>query len=161
MKSYFLNTCTRFGLMLVALLWLAACGEGPIVPTPVPTLPADGITVISVDGGRVSFKEPLNGATLTNPVYIHAEVDGLVVEPAGEIHEDAGHLHVLVDTEFVAPGTVIPKDDAHIHWGDGSLNGELILEPGEHHLRLQFADGAHTALEGEQYRDEIIITVTE
>jgi hypothetical protein len=33
------------------------------------------------------------------------------------------------------------------------------LEPGEHVLRLQFANGAHIALDGPAYRDEITVTV--
>jgi hypothetical protein len=35
----------------------------------------------------------------------------------------------------------------------------LELEPGLHTLRLQVANGAHLALEGEQYRDTITVTV--
>ena len=67
---------------------------------------------------------------------------GLVVEPSGEINEGAGHFHILVDTDFVPAGQVIPTDEQHLHYGQGQTEISLELAPGEHTLRLQFADGA-------------------
>lgn len=55
-------------------------------------------------------------------------------------------------------GKTIPKDDQHQHFGDGSTEAELELEPGEHTLCLQFADGAHVAT---GLTDEVTVTVTE
>ena len=71
--------------------------------------------------------------------------------------EGAGHFHILVDTDFIPAGQVIPTDEQHLHYGKGQTEISLELEPGEHTLRLQFADGAHTALEGGQYRDTITV----
>ena len=85
---------------------------------------------------------------------------GLVVEPSGAINEGAGHFHILVDTDFVAAGQIIPTDEQHLHYGKGQLTASLELTPGEHTLRLQFADGAHTALEGDAYRDQITVVVS-
>ena len=34
---------------------------------------------------------------------------GLIVEAAGEIREGAGHMHILVDEEFVYPGERRPQ----------------------------------------------------
>ena len=56
---------------------------------------------------------------------------------------------------------MIPDDPQHLHYGQGQTTVTLDLEPGEHTLRLQFADGLHTALEGEQYRDTITVVVSE
>ena len=70
-------------------------------------------------------------------------------------------MHILVDEDFVAPGEVILASDTMLHYGDGQTDATLDLTPGEHTLRLQFADGAHIALDGEQYRDEITVTVAE
>ena len=84
---------------------------------------------------------------------------GLSVDPAGDIKENSGHMHILVDEDFVAPGEVILASDTMLHYGDGQTKTTLDLPPGEHTLRLQFANGAHIALEGDQYRDEITITV--
>jgi hypothetical protein len=110
-------------------------------------------------GVSVSFTEPADGATVTSPFTVRFAATGVVVEPAGEIHEGAGHFHVLINTDFIAPGETIPKDDSHLHFGDGAMQATLDLPPGTYTLRLQFANGAHIALEGDQYRDEITVTV--
>ena len=85
--------------------------------------------------------------------------DGLMIEPSGEVKDGSGHFHILVNTDFIAPGQVIPKDDQHLHYGTGATETELTLEPGTYTLRLQFANGAHITLDGDQYRDEIQISV--
>ena len=43
-------------------------------------------------------------------------------------------MHILVDADFVPAGEVIAKDEQHLHYGDGSLETELTLTPGEHVL---------------------------
>ena len=52
---------------------------------------------------------------------------GLVVEPSGAINEGAGHFHILVDTDFVAAGQIIPTDEQHLHYGKGQLTASLEL----------------------------------
>jgi formylglycine-generating enzyme required for sulfatase activity len=107
----------------------------------------------------VRFVEPADGAMVTSPFEVVMAATDLLIEPAGEIHPGAGHFHILVDTDFVAPGELIPFDETHHHFGQGQTSTTLELPPGVHTLRLQFANGAHIALEGEQYRDEITVTV--
>ena len=122
----------------------------------------DTITVV-VEAGAVSpsvgFEQPADGASVGSPFVVVMAATGLVVEPSGEINEGAGHFHILVDTDFIPAGQVIPTDEQHLHYGKGQTAISLELEPGEHTLRLQFADGAHTALEGDQYRDTITVVV--
>ena len=122
----------------------------------------DTITVVvdsSVVSPSVGFEQPADGATVSTPFEVVMAATGLVVEPSGEINEGAGHFHILVDTDFIAAGQVIPTDEQHLHYGQGQTVISLELEPGEHTLRLQFADGAHIALEGDQYRDQIDVVV--
>jgi hypothetical protein len=109
----------------------------------------------------VRIVQPADGATVPTTFTVLMFVEGMTVEPAGEIREGAGHLHILVDTDFVLAGQIIPRDEQHLHYGDGSTQAEITLTPGTHTLRLQFADGAHQAFEGEGYTDEITVTVTE
>jgi hypothetical protein len=109
----------------------------------------------------VRFVTPVNGATVAPTFTVEMAATGLTVEPAGEIHEGAGHMHILVDTDFTPPGEVILTDDQHLHFGKGQLTTTLTLDPGVHVLRLQFANGAHIALDGEEYQDEITVTVAE
>ena len=107
----------------------------------------------------VAFFDPLDGTTVSTPVEVTMTATGLIVEPSGEVNDDAGHFHILVDTDFVPAGEIIPTDEKHLHYGQGQTSVSLELEPGEHTLRLQFADGLHTALDGDQYRDTIAIIV--
>lgn len=121
------------------------------------------LLVAACSGGdaeqSVSFSGIEDGAEVTSPVTVGFEAEDFTIEPAGEgaINEGAGHMHVMVDTECVAIGEVIPADDQHIHYGDGSTETELELAPGEHTLCLQAGNGAHEALD---LTDEITITVS-
>jgi hypothetical protein len=91
----------------------------------------------------VSFVEPADGATVSNPVRVKFAVSGMRVAPAGEVIEGAGHHHILIDGKPLAKGDVIPANDHAIHYGKGQTEAELTLPPGDHTLTLQFADGAH------------------
>lgn len=108
----------------------------------------------------VSFASPADGETVSETFTVTMQADNITVEPAGEINDNAGHFHILINEPFVETGEVIPNDETHRHFGDGSVETELTLEPGEYTLRLQFADGAHRAY-GRSLRDEITITVGE
>jgi hypothetical protein len=48
-----------------------------------------------------------------------------------------------VDTGLPELGLPIPKDEQHIHFGDGSTITELSLAPGEHTLQLLLGDLLH------------------
>jgi hypothetical protein len=89
------------------------------------------------------------------------QATGLTVEPAGEVREGAGHMHIVVDTDFVEAGEVVLFDEQHLHFGKGQLTTTLTLTAGIHVLGLQFANGAHIALDGDQYRDTVTVTVAE
>ncbi|MBZ0300148.1 MAG: DUF4399 domain-containing protein [Anaerolineae bacterium] len=109
---------------------------------------------------KIEFVEPQDGQEVPTTFTVSFAALNLVVEAAGEVHPGAGHFHLLIDEPFVEAGQIIPKDATHLHFGTGALSAEVTLEPGPHTLRLQFADGAHTALEGAGYRAEITVTVT-
>jgi hypothetical protein len=109
----------------------------------------------------VEFVEPADGAEVGTTFTVSFGATNLIVEAAGEVRTGAGHFHVLVNELFVEPGQIIPKDETHLHFGTGALSAPVTLEPGTYTLRLQFADGAHVALQGDEYRDEITVTVVE
>jgi len=107
----------------------------------------------------VSFAVPTDGAELTSPyLQWQATADGVSIEESGEVTDGAGHYHIMVDTEAVTPGETIPGDESHIHYGTGQSDGVLELEPGEHTLRLQVADGEHTAM---GLTDTVEVSVTD
>ena len=77
---------------------------------------------------------------------------------AGDMTADTGHHHLLINTDDIAEGAVIPMDDKHRHFGKGQTETELTLPPGHYRLTMQFADGAHRSY-GDKLRKTIEITV--
>jgi len=95
-------------------------------------------------GAKVYFKNLKNGSVVHSPFEVVMEVKDMKVEAAGTVVPGAGHHHLLIDAgDSVATGEVIPKDDHHLHFGDGQTKTKVTLPPGEHRLTLQFADGIH------------------
>ncbi|MFN7931000.1 MAG: DUF4399 domain-containing protein [Blastocatellia bacterium] len=127
---------------LLLFLWagLAACSSGAQQP-------------------RVFFTSPSNGAAVTSPVKVTMGAENFIIEPAGTVRPGAGHLHIMVDTDAIPVGQVVPKDDTHLHFGQGQKEAELKLTPGTHTLCLQGSDGAHVALAGEGMTHKITVTV--
>jgi hypothetical protein len=113
----------------------------------------------SAPAATVAFVEPQSGATVSSPVLVKMAAENFTVEPAGEVKAGAGHLHIIVDQDCVAAGQVITKDDVHLHYGQGQLEAQLELTPGQHTLCLQAADGAHVALAGAGMTQKITVTV--
>ena len=84
----------------------------------------------SPEGARVFFISPSDGETVSNPVRVVFGIEGMSVVPAGNDTTHSGHHHLLIDTDLPDPGLPIPKDDRHVHFGDGSTETEITLEPG-------------------------------
>ena len=128
------------GVLLLLLVGLAACSSDTKQP-------------------RVFFTSPSDGATVTSPVKITMDAANFIVEPAGAVKPGAGHLHIMVDTDAIPVGQVVPKDEKHNHYGQGQKEAELTLSPGTHTLLLQGTDGAHVALPGAGMTQKITVTV--
>jgi hypothetical protein len=109
-------------------------------------------------GKGVFFVEPKNGAVVGTEFKVVMGVKGMDIKPAGEMVENAGHHHLLIDTDPVDLGKVIPADDKHVHFGKGQTETTVKLAPGKHKLQLQFADGAHRSY-GEAMRATVDVTV--
>jgi Domain of unknown function (DUF4399) len=120
------------------LLLLAACGDD------------------EPDVARVSFTQPPDQATVAGGVVVEMTAEGITIEEAGEVHNDAGHFHVIADDGCVTPGQAVTRDADHVHFGGGQAEGTIYLEPGAHELCLQAGDGAHTALDA---TDTLTVTV--
>ncbi len=108
--------------------------------------------------GRVFFIEPTGGATVSTPVRIVMGVEGMEIEPAGEVNPGKGHHHVIVNDGFTEKGVVVPADETHVHFGKGQTEADLELEAGEYTLTLQFADGLHQSY-GEPWSASINVVV--
>ena len=111
---------------------------------------------------RVYFTSPADQAKVKSPVSLTFGVDGMSIRPAGEDVKDktSGHHHLIIDADGIKAGSVVPMDKQHIHYGKGQTSATVELTPGEHTLRLQFADGAHRSY-GAEMSAAIKVTVVE
>ena len=94
----------------------------------------------------ISVASPADGADVESPVLLRMKFEYLTPAAAGATIDGEGHLHVLIDRPCLPTGLPIPKDSVHVHFGDGSTDLEVELEPGEHELCVQMGDGFHTAV---------------
>ena len=105
---------------------------------------------------RVSFTQPADDTTVAGGLHLEMSAEGITIEEAGEVHENAGHFRVIADDGCVAPGEAVTRDADHVHFGGGQAEGTIYLEPGSHELCLQAGDGAHIALDA---TDTVTVTV--
>ena len=110
------------------------------------------------EGARVFFANLEDGQTVSSPVKVVFGVEGMEVEPAGELHEGKGHHHLIINGAPLERGVVVPADSVNIHYGKGQTETEITLPAGEHSLTMQFADGYHQSY-GEQMSATIKVTV--
>src|SRR6185369_1746228 len=87
--------------------------------TPLPAVPA---------GAKVYFKNLKDGASLKSPFKVEFGVDGIKLDTAGPIVAGSGHHHLLIDAEdSLAAGTVVLKDDKHLHFGKAQKETEVTV----------------------------------
>ena len=78
-----------------------------------------------------------------SPVRVVFGLKGIGVAPAGTDRADAGHHHLLIDTEMPPLDLPIPNDMQHMHFGPGQTETEVMLAPGRHTLQLLLGDHLH------------------
>jgi len=50
--------------------------------------------------GEVNFIEPNGGAEVVSPFTVRMGTEKVIVEPAGEVRDDYGHHHIMIDTDL-------------------------------------------------------------
>jgi hypothetical protein len=141
----------------------AACGGGsPESKAEAPAADHSGHT----GGGKVFFMEPANGATVKSPVHLvfGSETVTIAPVPPGEITEaqvrpNTAHYHLGLDTDCLPVGTVIPKANPWVHFGDGKNVIDMQLPAGMHKLVVQAGDDRHATMTG--LCETITVNVTE
>ncbi|MCC5947416.1 MAG: DUF4399 domain-containing protein [Nitriliruptoraceae bacterium] len=144
-------------------LALAACGGDDAADDDHDDMDMETEEGYSVDqqSGAASFGNLSDGDTVSTPVAVEMESEGVDIVPAGAPAVGEAHFHIMRDIPCADTGEVIPgpsDEDAeagYLHFGDGSTEGELDLEPGEYTLCIQLGDGAHVA-----FGDTETITIT-
>lgn len=92
---------------------------------------------------RTFFEAPADNAEVTSPFKVKFGLEGMKIAPLGDMTDKTGHHHLIIDGVAVTPGTSVPFDEKHMHFGKGQTEVELSLPPGKHTLTLQFGNGAH------------------
>jgi hypothetical protein len=129
-----------------AALAVAAPAHAQAAPAAAPT-PGIGILV------------PSSGARVRSPVTIRFRLTDYGVAPAGTNVDRTGHFHLLIDTDAGAPGTVIPTDSQHVHFGKGQIEVSVPLSPGRHTLRAVLGDYQHRVISTDLVSRPVTITV--
>jgi hypothetical protein len=120
-------------LALVTTAGYALAADAPALP--VTKAPA---------GAEVYIISPQDGATVPENFTVRFGLKGMGVAPAGVVHDNTGHHHLLVDVKVLpAAGQPIPKDEQHLHFGGGQTETTLKLSPGTHTLQLELGDSNH------------------
>jgi hypothetical protein len=91
-----------------------------------------------------------------------SEMFTIAAVPPGEVtsvRAGTGHYHLGTDTDCLPDGTVIPKANPWVHFGDGKNVIEMQLTPGPHKLSVQAGDDKHQTMTG--LCETINITVSE
>lgn len=138
------------------LAWLALLGGMTL--TPVAAQPSSQALAqrcwadSSVWRTRPDLREPMSvrignlrsGDTVPSPFWLDFGVRGMGIIPAGTAHAQAGHHHVLIDTPLPSSHLdKIPFSNNYRHFGKGQTGTLLELPPGQHTVRLLFADHEH------------------
>ena len=110
-------------------------------------------------GATAYIISPSDGDVVSNPVRVVFGLKGMGVAPAGVPRPDAGHHHLLVDTELPPLDRPIPADEHHLHFGMGQTETELTLSPGTHRLQLLLGDELHVPHDPPVMSEPITITV--
>lgn len=163
--------------VVLAALALSACGSKPAdtaaqAPAAAPAAaPADATASASTPaatpartpspaGASVAILSPRNGDTVTSPVKVVMDIQGMTLAPAGDAAPDTGHHHLLVDTPVPADlSQPIPADEHHIHFGKAQTETEITLAPGTHTLQLLLGDSNHIPHDPPVMSTPITITV--
>lgn len=152
---------------LAALALIAtACQNSPntqeeSVPEPeAAEAPASGMSALPAvpAEAKVFFANLQDGDTVTSPFLVEFGIEGMAVEPAGEVNEGKGHHHIIINGDYISAGGTVPADSVNIHYGAGQTSDSLDLLPGNYQLTMQFADGYHRSY-GEQMAASISVVV--
>jgi len=122
---------TRFVILAVATLFSLNAVAQDRSPSP--------------KGAELYFIAPSDGAKLTNPVTVRFGLKGMGIAPAGIKFDNAGHHHLLIDTDLTDMSKPVPPamENKIMHFGAGQTEVTITLPPGKHTLQLVLGDYLH------------------
>jgi hypothetical protein len=126
-----------------------------------PGVVASGGPTPSGPGAEVYFADHKDGAVIGPNTTIYFGLRNMGGAPAGSDRENAGHHHLLVDTELPPLDQPIPSDFNHLHFGAGQTEAEVTLKHGEHTLQLLMGDKDHVPHTPPVYSPRIKVRVVD
>lgn len=111
-----------------------------------PSVRAQAATAPAAPTPEIGILLPTRNATVTSPVTVRFRLANYGVAPAGTSIDRTGHFHLLIDDEAGLPGTIIPADSMHIHYGKGQIEVSVPVPLGRHTLRAVLGDGTHKVI---------------
>jgi hypothetical protein len=109
---------------------------------------------------KLYIVSPANGAKVKSPVTVVFGLAGMGVAPAGVKFDNAGHHHLLVDSDVPKELSLpLPATDKVVHFGKGQTEGSITLTPGTHTLQLLLGDHNHIPFDPVVASAKITITV--
>lgn len=108
---------------------------------------------------EIYLRAPTNGASVAPTFTVAFGLRNFGVAPAGMNVSSTGHFHLLVNTDAPAPGTVIPTDSLHRHFGTGAIETTITLAPGTYSLRAVLGDFEHKVISRDLVSAPVRITV--
>jgi hypothetical protein len=116
--------------------------------------------------GKVAFKGLKNGAKISGKDFMGAvavslqlSAEGMTIEPAGAVHENAGHFAVGIDAQPLPLGTAIKKASGYQVYEKGETEVQVGVRPGAHTLTLQLVDSRNRSY-GPDWAQTVEIKVT-
>lgn len=117
--------------------------------------------------GKVFFKELKDGAKLSGKAFMGAvaiklqlAAEGMTIEPAGAVHQNAGHFAVGIDAEPLPQGATFKKGSGYQAYEKGETEIQVGVKPGDHELTLQLVDARNRSY-GPEWSQTIKIKVIE
>jgi Domain of unknown function (DUF4399) len=150
----------RTPIILACLAAIAGTVTAAAQTAPAPASAALPRTASPV-GAKVYLISPKDGASMQSPVTVVFGLAGMGIAPAGMPFENAGHHHLLIDTDLPADtGMPLPATDNIRHFGKGQTETTLDLKPGKHTLQLVLGDYLHIPFNPVVASQKITITIT-
>jgi len=141
-----MNLWVRFGsvFLMVLLVGCASQGGGDDSASNMAE-GSDGEVQMKSGVAGVLITKPAPMSDVTSPFEVCIDTMGYTVEPAKNgVNEGKGHHHLIIDADLPDLSQPIPKDEQHIHMGDGSTCKTVELPKGKMYtIKALFARGNH------------------
>ena len=112
------------------------------------------------NNARVYFIWPKDGQVINGgKFWVRLGLRNAGVAPAGVVHPNTGHHHMIIDADLPPFDEEIPADRHHLHFGAGQTEVRLKLPPGEHTLQLLMGDHNHVPHDPPIYSRQITVVV--